>query len=409
MSTGKRVFTHVMDHRPRPRFHRRIDPYKGNHTGKSFACRPPYRCMALAPRTDRSSLPRLRAIAMGLRAQTDKLYPMGLRGGVARNTRSNANTVRDGRLCAAFTQHRIPTARPLYRAPAHDLERPGTTWISIRPLTRLIPPPSTCASPSFRALSMVRFRKTKRLSRCTHVLTGAALSPLSFLLQQGARPDVNILDILDILAPELGAQSGAPSLSWTAPLSISRAFTRCPQCAPQYRPLCAPGKKEHEAKTSLFASRQALVTARPESSVTRLSDRRTSPHPRTIPTHGAVSRITTVQRKERVCFSPMIMFGRHIPLRTCSARGPVAPCFKWIQQNRRIKAFSGTSENAVRSQIWIAVSVYVLVALLRNRLTLDMRLHRIRQILSVTPFETMSFNQLLSTQRHPKPKLEPDK
>jgi len=259
---------------------------------------------------------------------------------------------------------------------------------------------------------MARFRKTKRLSRCTHVLTGAALSPLSFLLQQGARPDVNILDILDILAPELGAQSGAPSLSWTAPLSISRAFTRCPQCALNTAHYVLRAKKNTKLRRLSSHPVKRWVTARPESSVTRPSDRmdrRRSPHPRTIPTHGAVSRITTVQRKKRVCFSPMIMFGHHTPLRTCSARGPVAPCFKWIQQNRRIKAFSGTSENAVKSQIRIAVPVYVLVALLQNRLTLDMRLHRIRQILSVTPFKTIFLHQWLSTQRHPKPKLEPDK
>jgi len=175
--------------------------------------------------------------------------------------------------------------------------------------------------------------------------------------------------------------------------------------APQCRPLCAPGPKEHEAQTSLFASRRPTgilcdPTAVPDGVTTSQDD---------------PDKLRRIQYHDRAPETTLVVLTHDgvLPSQTLAdlyrAHWHIALFFKGIKQTLRIKAFFGTSETAVKSPIWIAVSVYVLVAIIRNRLTLDMSLHTILQILSVTPFEKMTLHQLLSTQRNQKPKLKPDK
>ncbi len=189
MYTGKLVFAQVMDQLPWHRFHRVVDQYNGNRKIKSFPCSDQYRCMAFAQLTYRSSL---RDIETCLRAQAGKLYHMGIRGGVARNTLSNANNVRDWRLYAAFTQHLIHAARRLHHEEDHGLDLDGTVYALDSSTIDL------CLS----LFPWARFRKTKAAVKLHTLLDLRGNIPAFIHVTEGKLHDVNILDIM---APEPGA------------------------------------------------------------------------------------------------------------------------------------------------------------------------------------------------------------
>ena len=189
MYAGKLVFAQVMDHLPWHRFHRLVGQYKGNRKVQSFSCSDQCRCMAFAQLTYRSSL---RDIETCLRAQAGKLYHMGIRGGVARNTLSNANSVRDWRLYAAFTQHLIHAARGLYHEEGHGLDLDNTVYALDSSTIDL------CLS----LFPWARFRKTKAAVKLHTLLDLRGNIPAFIHVTEGRLHDVNILDIM---APEPGA------------------------------------------------------------------------------------------------------------------------------------------------------------------------------------------------------------
>ncbi len=368
MYSGKLVFGQVMDHLPWHRFRRCVERYGGNHKIKSFSCSDQYRCMAFAQLTYRSSL---RDVEVCLRAQSSKLYHMGIRGGVARNTLANANSTRDWRIHADFAQHLIHKARHL-SDDSHGPDLESTVYALDSSTIDL------CLS----LFPWARFRRTKGAVRLHTLLDLRGNIPAFIHITDGKVHDVNILDII---APE----PGAFHVMDRAYLDFSRL----------HRLHLNGAHFVLRSKTNTRLRR--LYSNRVDRSSGVICDQivRTDGVGTAKEYPDKLRRIKYVDReRERtlVFLTNNFILPPHTIADLYRARWQVELFFKWIKQHLRIKSFFGTSENAVKSQIWIAVSVYLLVAIIRSRSRLDISLHTMLQILSLTMFERTPLNQILT-------------
>jgi len=371
MYTGKLVFAQVMEHIPLKVFHRCVQTYNGNHKVKSFSCLDQYLCMAFAQLTHRESL---RETEVCLRAQSKKLYHMGIRAGIARNTLSNANKVRDWRIYADFAQALIKIARPLYAEEDLGLELDNTIYALDSSTIDL------CLSVFPWAL----FRSTKSAVKLHTLLDLRGNIPTFIHISDGKTHDVKILDIL---MPE----AGAFYIMDRGYLDFTRLF-KIDQAGAFF---------VIRAKTKMVYRRQYShsVTAEEKSHGVRCDQ--------TIVLTGVYSKTDYPQQLRRIkYYDPksnktfnFLTNNFSVPARTIADlyryRWQVELFFKWIKQHLRIKSFFGITENAVKTQIWIAISVYVLVAIIKKRLDLKIELYTILQILSLTLFEKIPLNQLL--------------
>jgi len=371
MYTGKLVFAQVMEHIPMKVFHRCVQTYNGNHKVKSFSCLDQYLCMAFAQLTHRESL---RETEICLRAQSKKLYHMGIRAGIARNTLSNANKVRDWRIYADFAQALIKIARPLYAEEDLGLELDNTIYALDSSTIDL------CLS----VFPWASFRSTKSAVKLHTLLDLRGNIPTFIHISDGKMHDVKILDIL---MPEAGAfyimDRGYLDFRRLFNINQAGAFFVI------------------RAKTKMVYRRQYShsVTAEEKSHGVRCDQ--------TIMLTGVYSKNDYPQQMRRIkYYDPksnktfnFLTNNFSVPARTIADlyryRWQVELFFKWIKQHLRIKSFFGTTENAVKTQIWIAISVYVLVAIIKKRLDLKIELYTILQILSLTLFEKMPLDQLL--------------
>ena len=359
MNTGKLVFSQVIDHLPLYTFQRCVNRYRGNYKVKSFTCLDQYLCMAFAQMTFRESL---RDIEACLRAQKSKLYHMGIRSTVSRNTLANANQTRDWRIYAEFAQTLIQTARKLYINEEFDFELENTAYALDSSTIDL------CLS----VFPWAHFRCTKAAIKLHTLLDLRGNIPTFIHITDGKLHDVQVLDIL---VPE----AGSIYIMDRGYLDFARLFTI------------------HQ-NTAFFVIRAK----------SNLKFRRIYSHPidkstglrcdQTIRLTGFYPAKEYPEKLRRIKFYDQ-QSGRSfvfltnnflLPATTIAnlyrCRWQVELFFKWIKQHLKIKAFYGTSENAVKTQIWIAVSVYVLVAIVKKRLKLDISLYTILQILSVTVF-----------------------
>ena len=373
MYSGKLVFSQVMDHLPWHTFHRCVARYHGNRKIKSFSCSDQYRCMAFAQLTYRESL---RDIEACLRAQSSKLYHMGIGGGISRNTLANANQARDWRIHADFAQRLIAVARRLYRDEDIGLELEGTVYALDSSTIDL------CLS----LFPWADFRKTKAAVKLHTLLDLRGNIPAFIHISDGKLHDVNVMDLL---LPEAGAF-----------YVMDRAYV---DFARLYRLHQARAFFVVRAKSNTKARR--LYSHPADRAAGLICDQ-------TIRLTGVTTADSYPDKLRRIKFhdaerDKTLVFltnNPYLPALTIAelyrSRWQVELFFKWIKQHLRIKTFFGTSENAVKSQIWIAVSVYVLVAILKKRLHLDPSLYTILQILSLTMFERMPINQMLTNSIH---------
>ena len=381
MYTGKLVFTQVMEHLPWHHFHGCVKRYNGNHKVKSFRCTDQYRCMAFAQLTYRASL---RDIEVCLRAQSNKLYHMGIRGGISRNTLANANQVRDWRLYADFARHLIGEARSLYAGTGHGLELDNTVYALDSSTIDL------CLS----LFPWASFRKTKGAVKLHTLLDLRGAIPAFVHVSHGKLHDVNILDRL---VPE----PGAFYVMDRAYLDFSRLHV-----------LHLHGG--YFVLRSKSNTKLRRILSRPVDRTTGLiCDQVVVPA-------GVATSVNYPDRLRRIKYrdqerNKVLVFLTNnfvLPALTITelyrARWQVELFFKWIKQHLRIKSFFGTSHNAVKSQLWIAISVYVLIAIIRKRLNLELNLHTILQILSLSVFEKMPLEQLLTQSAHQIPDFPPD-
>jgi len=368
MNTGKLVFAQVMSHLPLTTFRRCVTRYDGEHKVKSFTCLDQYLSMAFAQLTYRESL---RDIEACLRSQVAKLYHMGFRSTVARNTLANANAVRDWRIYADFAQSLISIARKLYVDEPFGVDLSNTVYAL----------DATTIDLCLSVFPWAPFRSTKAAVRMHTLLDLRGNIPSFIHISDGKWHEVNIFDML---VPE----AGAFYIMDRGYIDFGQLHRL--QLASSYFVIRAKSNLRFKRRYSLESNRATGIICDQIGVLTSFYTFQDYPTPlRRI-------RIKDDTGKTLVFLTNNV----ELPARTIAdlyrCRWQVELFFKWIKQHLRIKAFFGTSENAVKSQIWIAVSVYVLVAILKKRLQLPASLYEILQILSLTMFERTPLDQLLA-------------
>ncbi len=368
MNTGKLVFAQVMSHLPLTTFRRCVARYHGEHKVKQFSCLDQYLCMAFAQLTYRESL---RDIEACLRSQAAKLYHMGFRSTVARNTLANANAVRDWRIHADFAQSLIGIARRLYAKDSFGVDLANTVYAL----------DATTIDLCLSVFPWAPFRSTKAAVRMHTLLDLRGNIPSFIHISDGKWHEVNIFDML---VPEPGAF-----------YVMDRGYIDFDQL---HRLHQAGSFFVIRAKSNLrFKRRYSLESDRANGLICDQIGTLTGFYS----TKGYPAPLRRIRIKDDTDKTLVFLTNNtELPARTIAdlyrCRWQVELFFKWIKQHLRIKAFFGTSENAVKSQIWIAVSVYVLVAIVKKRLNLSASLYEILQILSLTMFERIPMDQLLA-------------
>jgi len=378
MNTGKLVFAQVMSHLPLTTFRRCVARYDGQHKVKHFTCLDQFLCMAFAQLTYRESL---RDIEACLRSQSAKLYHMGFRSTVSRNTLANANAVRDWRIYADFAQSLIGIARPLYVDEPFGIDLSETVYAL----------DATTIDLCLSVFPWAPFRSTKAAIKLHTLLDLRGNIPSFIHISDGKLHDVNILDQI---IPEAGAF-----------YIMDRGYL---DFARLHRLHQAGSFFVTRAKANLrFTRRYSLPTDRTSGVICdqlgTLAGFYSQQH---FPTIIRRIKIKDAEGKTLVFLTNNLDLSAQSITDLYRCRWQIELFFKWIKQHLRIKSFFGTSENAVKSQIWIAVSVYVLVAILRKRLNITASLYEMLQILSLTMFERMALNQLLA--RTPQDTNSPD-
>ena len=378
MNTGKLVFAQVMSHLPLTTFRRCVARYNGEHKVKHFTCLDQFLCMAFAQLTYRESL---RDIEACLRSQSTKLYHMGFRSMVSRNTLANANAVRDWRIYADFAQSLIGIARPLYVDEPFGVDLSETVYAL----------DATTIDLCLSVFPWAPFRSAKAAIKLHTLLDLRGNIPSFIHISDGKLHDVNILDQI---IPEAGAF-----------YIMDRGYL---DFARLHRLHQAGSFFVTRAKANLrFTRRYSLPTDRSCGIICdqlgTLTGFYSQQH---FPTTIRRIKIKDAEGKTLVFLTNNLDLSAQSIADLYRCRWQIELFFKWIKQHLRIKSFFGTSENAVKSQIWIAVSVYVLVAILRKRLNITASLYEMLQILSLTMFERMALNQLLA--RVPPDRNSPD-
>ena len=374
MYEGKLVFAQVMDHLPMHTFPRTVARFGGDRSVKSFSCQDQFRAMAFAQLTYRESL---RDIEICLSAQSSKLYHMGFRQPVRRSTLADANELRDWRIHAAFAQRLIAQARKLYVGEDLGLDLKNSVYAL----------DSTTIDLCLSVFPWAHFRTTKAAVKMHTLLDLRGNIPSFIHISDGKLHDVKALDLL---VPEPGAiyvmDRGYVDFDRLYGLHQAGAFfvTRAKSNMDARRVYSAPSDR---ASGIICDQTIAFVGVK------------TSQH---YPEHLRRIRFKDPEGGKTLVF---LTNQKTLPAATICAlyksRWQVELFFKWIKQHLRIKKFYGTSENAVKTQIWIAVSVYVLVAIIKKRLDLDASLYTLLQILSLTLFEKMPILRALSKASHP--------
>jgi len=369
MDTTRTIFTQLTDFIPYAEFRKCIERYHGHYKVKRFSCWDQFLCMAFAQLTYRESL---RDIEACLRAGQSKLYHMGLRGKVARNTLANANTVRDWRIFADFAHVLIGMARPLYAGEDLGFQLEQTIYAL----------DSTTIDLCLALFPWALFRKRKAAIKLHTLLDVRARIPSVIIITSGKVHDVNILD-------EFLFEPGAIYVMDRGYVDFKRLH--------------------HIQESSAFFVTRAKRNFRCRRLYSHQVDKTTGVQcDQTIILTGFYARKSYPEKLHRIRYLDpetnkrfVFITNNHVlPAAIIAllyrARWHVELFFKWIKQHLRIKAFYGTTENAVKTQIWIAISVYVLVAIVKKRLNLSQSLYGILQILSVTLFEKTPILQVFS-------------
>jgi hypothetical protein len=366
MHQGQIVFSQLMEFLPQHAFRKCVNRYQGNYRMRSFSCYDQFLCMAFAQLTFRESL---RDIECCLRAMEEKLYHAGIRSQVSRSTLSDANENRDWRIYADFAQLLIHQARTLYIKEDFGVQLNETVYALDSSTIDL------CLS----LFPWARFRKTKAGIKLHTLLDLRGSIPSFIAITEAKLHDVNILDEL---VPEPGAiyvmDRGYLDFERLYALHQAPAFfvTRSKSNTDLRRLYSNPVDKDSGVRCDQIVALGGFYTNQ------------------SYPDKLRRIKFYDTKRDKRLTF---LTNQFTLPAATIAdlyrCRWQVELFFKWIKQHLRIKAFYGTSENAVKTQIWIAVSVYVLVAIVKKRMQVSQSLYTILQILSLTLFEKMPLYQ----------------
>ena len=369
MNKGQNIFSQVIDFLPQNKFRDCVNRYSGNYRVRSFTCYDQLLCMAFAQLTYRESL---RDIECCLRVMREKLYHMGIRGKVSRSTLAKANETRDWRIYSDFAQVLIHEARRLYVDEDFGLELNETVYALDSSTIDL------CLS----VFPWARFRKTKGAVKLHTLLDLRGDIPTFIWITDGKVHDVNVLDHL---IPE----PGAIYVMDRAYLDFRRLY-QLYQCSAIF----VTRSKTNTGLRRMYSNKVDKSTGVKSDQIVALTgyySKKDYPEKlRRIKYFDAEKGRSFIFLTNQFTLPPLTIAELY------RYRWRVEIFFKWIKQHLRIKSFYGTSENAVKTQIWIAISTYVLVAIMKKRLKIDLTLYTILQILSITLFEKMPILQALT-------------
>ena len=371
MHHGKLVFAQLMAHLPLTTFRRCVAAHRGEHKVQDFSCLDQFLAMAFAQLTWRESL---RDIEINLRAQAHRLYHLGFRCRlISRNTLANANSVRPWQIYADFAQRLIATARPMYADEPLGVDLKATVYAL----------DSTTIDLCLSVFTWAPFRAQKAAIKLHTLLDLHGNIPSFIHVSDGKMHDVNALDLIDF-------ETGAFYLFDRGYIDFARLFTITQ--AQAFFVTRAKSNMKFKRRYSQPVDRMGTNILCDQTGVLTGFYAKTD-YPSVL--RRVVVRDT--ETGERVVFLTN-NFSLSAPLIAAlyRQRWQVELFFKWIKQHLRIKRFFGYSENAVKTQIWIAVATYVLIAILKKRAALPHSLYEILQILSLNMFETTPINQLLT-------------
>jgi hypothetical protein len=360
MNVGRSVFAQLISFLPDREFRRCVDRYDGDRRSRGFSCWDQFLCLSFAQLTYRESL---RDIEACLRSVQPKLYHMGFRGKVSRSTLADANETHDWRIYADFAQALIRIARLLY---AHDP-------IGVDLDQSLYALDSTTIDLCLALFPWAKFRRRKAAVKMHTLLDLRGNIPTFIRISDGKTHDVNILD-------EIAPEPGAFYVMDRAYVDFERLFAFT---------LCSSFFVVRTKKNILLQRRYSHAVnkstgVRSDQTVFLTAGKSAKAYPDLL---RRVSYFDVATNKRLKFLTNNFSLPALTIARIYKSRWQVELFFKWIKQHLRIKKFYGTSENAVKTQIWIAVSVYLLVAIVRKRLGSEASLYQILQILSVTLFE----------------------
>ncbi len=369
MNSEQTIFSQLMDFIPYYEFRKCVERYKGNYKIKSFSCWDQFLCMAFAQLTFRESL---RDIQACLRASQQKLYHMGFRGNVSRNTLAHANQIRDWRIYADFAHVLINRARSLYIDDPFGVQLKQAAYVL----------DSTTVDLCLSLFPWAKFRKRKGAIKLHTLLDLHGNIPALVIVTHGKVHDVNIIDHILL-------EAGAIYIMDRGYMDFSRLYTI------------------HQS--SAFFITRAKRNLQFKRIYSHIIDKTTGLQcDQVIVFKGSYAKQNYPEKLRRIRYfdaekNKRLVFITNnftLPALTITelyrCRWQVELFFKWIKQHLRIKSFYGTSKNAVKTQIWIAISMYVLVAIVKKELKIDQSLYTILQILSVSLFEKIPILQALT-------------
>ena len=366
MNPGRTVFAQLLQHLPRYEFNKCVHRYGGNYRIRRFPCYDQLLCLAFAQLTYRESL---RDIETCLNSHYEKLYHVGFRGPVSRSTLADANELRDYRIYQDFGYHLIAVAQSLYRGEELEIELEHSVYAL----------DSTTIDLCLSLFPWATFRKTKGAIKLHTLLDLRGSIPTFVSLTPGSVHDVKLLDTVPLQKESI--------------VALDRGYTDFRRLYAVHR---QPAFFVIRAKSNLrcrrLRSRPVKKPVRADQTVVLTTTRSREAYPE------ALRRVSYVEpeTKKRLVFLTNIF---SIPAPTVAAifklRWQIELFFKWIKQHLRIKSFFGTSANAVKIQIWVALCIYLLVAILKKRLHLPCSLHTLLQILEVNLFEKKPIEQLV--------------
>ena len=368
MNAGKTVFAQILEHLPRYEFDKFVEKYEGNHLVRRFSCYDQFLCLAYAQLTYRESL---RDIETCLNSHHEKLYHIGFRGQISRSTMADAGEMRDYRIYQDFAYHLISIARKLYQNEELAIDLDYSLYAF----------DSTTIDLCLSLFPWAHFRKTKAAIKMHTLLDLRGSIPTFISLTTGKVHDVNVLDILPLEKDSVIAiDRGYVDFTRLYTVNLFPAFFVI-RAKSNFR--CRRLNSQKVDKTLGLRSDQRVV-------LTTKKSRDAYPE--------ALRRVSYVDMdtKKRFVYLTNIFAVSAITVADIyKQRWQVELFFRWIKQHLRIKTFYGTSSNAVKTQIWIAVSIYLLVAILKKRLDLPGSLHTILQILEVNIFEKKPIIQIV--------------
>ena len=369
MNAGKTVFAQIMEHLPRYEFDKYIKKYNGNHRVRNFPCYDQFLCLAFAQLTYRESL---RDIETCLNSHHEKLYHIGFRGQISKSTLADADEKRDCRIYQDFAYHLISIARRLYQNEELAIDLDYSLYAF----------DSTTIDLCLSLFPWAHFRKTKAAIKMHTLLDLRGSIPTFISLTTGKVHDVNVLDILPV-------ENNAVIAMDRGYIDFSRLYAL--NMFPAFFVTRAKGNLRFRRLYSRKVDK--ILGLRSDQSIVLTSKKSRADYPETL---RRVSYVDLETNKRYVYLTNIFT----IPAKTVAdiykQRWQVELFFRWIKQHLRIKTFYGTSPNAVKTQIWVAVSIYLLVAILKKRLNLTGSLHTILQIIEVNIFDKRSIIQIVS-------------